>query len=786
MRISIGNSRKDLHWKVRNLSWADLVAKLSETRRTSETVAEYKAMSKDDRSERKDIGGFVGGVIKGGRRQKKNVKSRTLITLDADYATGTSWEDAVMVYDCAMAMYSTHSHQPKAPRLRFVIPLDREVTPEEYEPIARRVAADIGIDQFDVTTYEATRLMYWPSTPTDGEFVFEQQAGDPLCADTVLARYDDWHDASSWPTGSLESTVRKKEAKAQGDPRSKPGIVGIFCRTYDIRSAIETFLADEYSPCLDPGRYTYTKGSTSAGVVIYGDDFAYSHHSTDPAGGQLCNAFDLVRLHKFADLDQDVEPGTAVNKLPSYSAMCDFAREDEAVKSTLVSERLSEAAEAFSGDDPDISWASELDVDKKGNIRLTTVNFVTILEHDPNLAGAFAVNLFNDRPCLMKSTPFAQCKDAVSGEPWTDDMMSSLTVYLEQTYDLYSPARLQIALDTVMGNHTFHPVRDYLNSLTWDGVRRGDRLFVHYLGADDDEYTRTVTRKWLTAAVARVMRPGCKFDNLVVLVGSQGIGKSYLGGRLGRSWFSDTFTTVQGKDAYDQLKGCWIIEIAELSAMKKAEVESVKMFISKQEDTYRGAYRHYSQVNKRQCVFYGTTNDDAFLRDQTGNRRFWPIAVDKEKADYDVFDLTDDEVDQVWAEAVQWYKRGESLYLSSEMSAVAAEKQRAFTEIDPRLAQVEEYLDMPIPENWETLSKTDRRNYIQGFLSVDDTPMVQRETICVNELAYELYGRDELQPWQSKEYTNILRSVRGWRRTGEQLRTAYGRQRVFRRVEHED
>lgn len=791
MKITTGRSRKDTHWKVKEVEWGKLVAKLMKPVTTPETMSEYKAMSKDDKAEVKDIGGFVGGVIEGGRRTRSAVKSRSLVTLDADFAEQNAWETASCLCDFMMCYYSTHSHTPKAPRLRFVIPLDREVTPEEYEPIARRVASWIGIDQFDITTYEPSRLMYWPSVASDAEFKCGCSDEDTpfLCADDVLATYHDWRDTTEWPLGSSEQTVRVKQAKAQGDPTEKPGLIGAFCRVYDVPSAIETFLPDIYLASDDPNRYTYTAGSTTGGLVLYQNgSFAYSHHSTDPACGVLCNAFDLVRLHKFGELDYGVDRDTPINKLPSYQAMCDFASEDPEVKKGILQERQEAAAAAFAEapDEPDAdAWMQELEFNKKGQLLPSIENFRIILDKDPRLVGCFGTNTFRGTLCLRKDAPWRPCFDAVNGDMWTDSDSSELIRYIDVNYGLYSKDRFNIALDVAFAQHSFHPVRDYLNTLTWDGTKRAEMLFVNYFGAPNDVYTKTVTRKWLAAAVARVFTPGVKFDNLVVLVGAQGIGKSYLGHKLGRGWFSDTFGTVQGKEAYEQLKGNWIIEIAELSAMRRAEVEAVKMFISKQEDTFRGAYKRYAEVNKRQCVFYGTTNDDQFLSDTTGNRRFWPIRADMASAPLSVFDLTEYEVDQIWAEAVVWVKKGESLYLSQELTKIAAEEQADYLPRDPRIDQIAEYLDKPIPDNWDELSKADRRNYIQGFLSADG-PTHLRDVVSTPEIAYELFGQDVIQLWQAREYAKLLKQIPGWKRTRGHKRTIYGRPEQYVRTEAED
>ena len=209
--ISTGKSRKETRWKIKTVEWEKLVEKLRCTFRTAETVAEYKAAPKERKSEIKDVGGFVGGAVEGGRRIKGSVKKRSLITLDMDYAEPDVWDDIML--DCAMVMYSTHSHTPETPRFRLVIPLNREVNVEEYEAIARKVAERIGIDQFDDSSYQAERLMYFPSTSKDGEYIFEYSEGDPLNADEVLATYRDWRDISQWAVSSRVEGVIHREMK---------------------------------------------------------------------------------------------------------------------------------------------------------------------------------------------------------------------------------------------------------------------------------------------------------------------------------------------------------------------------------------------------------------------------------------------------------------------------------------------------------------------------------------------------------------------------------------------
>lgn len=236
--------------------------------------------------------------------------------------------------------------------------------------------------------------------------------------------------------------------------------------------------------------------------------------------------------------------------------------------------------------------------------------------------------------------------------------------------------------------------------LTWDGTPRADTIFIDYLGAEDTEYTRTVTRKALIGAVARVMQPGCKHDHILVLVGPQGCRKSTTLAKLGKSWFSDSFYTVQGKEAYEQLQGFWLIEMGEMAATRKAELEQIKQFVSKQSDSYRAAYARRTQERPRQCAFFGTTNDDEFLRDATGGRRFWPVTVtDKGRETGDYF--TPEIVDQVWAEIMVRYNAGEVWYLNdAKIEAEARAIQDEHTEMNGKQSLIEKFVNTLLPEDW--------------------------------------------------------------------------------------
>lgn len=785
--LATGKSKKETHWKNKNMLYSALVEKLSNTTRTPETYAEYKKLPKTEKDSLKDVGGFVGGSLKNGRRKAENVANRTLLTLDLDYVNGDIWSSIELLWDFACAMYSTHTHAPDNQRLRLVIPLSRPVLPDEYQAISRMVADDLGIDQFDDTTYEPSRLMYWPSTSFDGEYVFKVQDLQWLNPDDVLSRYTfGWQDVSYWPESSRARAKLNSAIKKQEDPLEKKGVIGAFCRTYSISEAVAEFLNDIYTAGADDTRYTYAEGSTTGGVVVYEDKFSFSHHGTDPTSGTLCNAFDLVRIHKFGDLDDDAKEDTPANRLPSFTRMSEFASADKNVMQTLGRERMEKAQEDFDvaieDEELDTEWVKQLTYTEQGKIRSTISNFLLIIENEPLLKGKIAYNEFSNRAMVLGKLPWR--KEKVMSD-WTDTDDSGLREFIEKYYSISSTAKCADALALSFERHSFHPIKDYLNSLVWDGVERINTLFIDYLGAEDTNYVRTVTRKIIVAAVARVFVPGIKFDNMPTLSGPQGIGKSTLIKKLGKEWYSDSLTTVTGKEAYEQLQGVWLLEMGEMMATKKADIESTKHFLSKTEDIYRVAYGRRTSRFPRQCVFIGTTNDREFLRDRTGNRRFWPIDVGVVGRTKSVFkDLTDYEIDQVWAEAVELWKNNEPLYLSSEEEKEAQKQQDSHSEESAKAGLIQEYLDRPITDNWYNLDILERRKYIHGS-DFGDLPdgNIRRDKTCVMEIWVELFNGDpkQLTSMTAREINDILSGFHEWEKHKSKLRfgKSYGVQRAY-------
>ena len=404
LSISLGNKRTDKVWTQTTYSLEQFEARISRTIRTAETVAEYQRLPKAKQDSIKDVGGFVLGRLDKGRRKKDAVLARSALTLDMDFATPSIMEEIELFFSFFAYFYSTHKHTSEHPRLRLIIPLSREVTAEEYQAVARKVAEDIGMELFDDTTYEPSRLMYWPSTSQDGAFVFKKLEGDFLNPDQVLARYQNWKDTTEWPVSSRQNKLLERAMAKQSDPLEKTGLIGAFNRTYTITEAIEKFLGEVYKASSIPGRFDYVHATTSAGLVIYDDKFAYSHHATDPYGHRLLSAFDLVRLHLFGDQDDEDKKDTT--KQPSYKAMQDFVLKDVATRETLARERLADATLEFTDRD---NWQSSLELDKTGRVKDTLSNIATILHFDPNLQNIVynefknVIDVIGELPCSILS-----------------------------------------------------------------------------------------------------------------------------------------------------------------------------------------------------------------------------------------------------------------------------------------------------------------------------------------------------------------------------------------------
>lgn len=770
LNIAYGNSCMAKKWSNKTITWDGLRKKLKTTIRTTESVEEYQKMKRSDRQAAKDKGGFVGGKLREGRRRRENVVSRSMLTMDVDKAEKGFIDTYTMLSPYASILYTTHSHTPDAPRVRIIVPLTRDVSPDEYTAITRYFAAEWGIDQFDECSYRPHQLMYWPTTPANGEYICKEIEGAWLDPDVFLEGKE-WRDCSQLPTSSRESEVRDNSGKKAEDPFTKKGVVGAFCRAYPISRVMNEMLSDVYEEAAIKGRYQYKEADSQAGVMVYDDKFAYSFHASDPACGQLLNSFDLVRVHRYGDDDEK----------KSFQKMAEYAVTLNDVKIELSKEKEEELSEDF---DDSEDWHSRLTYrPRSSQLENTVSNLLLILENDPDYQN-FGYNEMAGRVEVTGEVPWDRPRD---NKYWRDADTNQLKASLDRRYLAFSTRNHDVAFSKVADDRSFHPIREYLQSLPkWDGVKRVEKILVECLEAEDTEYVRTVTRKTFAAAVARIMHPGTKFDSVLVLDGKQGIGKSTLFKDLiGEEYYCETLNLedMRNKAGAEKLQGFWIVEVAELAGMKKADIESVKAFLTATDDKYRPSYGRTVESHPRQCIIIASVNGDrGYLRDITGNRRYWVVKV-KQTEQRKKWNFTQEDKDQIWAEAKAIYESGEKLYLEGDMIEQAEGAQMKAMEEDERKGVVEEYLNTLLPANWDTMDLYERRNW----LSEKDGPTavkgeVERTEVCNLEIWSECFGNPEmtLRPNDSYAIAALMTQIPGWKRTNHIRKLPiYGRQRLY-------
>lgn len=683
-KITTGGSVSEKKWETVETTWVDFVTRCRTPKRTGETTKQYARWGADNKTKRlctraKDVGGFVGGTLttSPGARKKDNIAGRTLVTLDADTAAADFKDRVAEALEGVAAVgYTTHSHTAESPRWRVVIPLSREVSPDEGEVLSRMAAERIGAQYFDTTTHQRERLFFWPSVSCDGLFDSFELEGLPMDAD-----------AAPGDPADTDRAERAKESKQKGGspsprsratpPQDKKGIVGAFCRVYTVADAITRYLSHVYAYDQRTGKYTYLGGSTVNGGCVFEDGAFYSHHSTDPAGKHPLNAFDLVRVHLYGTLDAEAKPETPINKLPSYMAMQELCREDDRVRVELMKSRMSTVADFSDMIDPaDLSdtepgsdasdWMKKLHTTKNGSIDPRKVeNFHMILLNAPEFSGV-RYDLF-----ACKDVDLNGRYSKAPGEEVTEEGRQKMRVIFER-YGLKTGGNtVSDAMTATRTERGYHPVRDYLDALKWDGFLRVETLLSRFLGADDSNLNREVIKCFMVAAVARVYDPGCKFDNVLLLCGPEGTGKSsFFRVLFSDRYFGDSLSFDQNaQQRYESIAGYWCNEIAEMMGYSRKESSDVKNYLSKQRDRLRRAYGKGEEDFPRQCVFCMTTNEDFFLKDiDEGNRRFWVVPVPGlTDSEYQKWcKRLEEERDQIFAEAVNLYRRGAPLELSRE------------------------------------------------------------------------------------------------------------------------
>jgi hypothetical protein len=750
LNIAIGSSRRAVKWQNTQISWQQLLMKLEKPTITKETIECYVAMTKSEQDNIKDVGGFVGGFCKNESRSKSSISSRDLLCWDFDNCTTEIYKKLAKLDEMKVTyvIHSTHKHTPTKPRLRVIIPLEVTLSSKhgEYEFAIEKMTEKLDLmDMVDRISFERNRLVYWPSISSNAEYYFKSGEGEYLNWLPYLEGFEGDGQENKNPgqtkTNKGQNKDKTKKRWYKKDPRLVTGVIGAFNRTYPISKCIAEFLSDVYSGPDERGRYTFIAGTGASGVEVKDDDtLCQSYHSTDPArcykGSEKpreCNSFDLIMIHKYDD-DQD-----KLKKAIKWALELDDIHEDEKFKK----EQEYNFYRGVAWDIEQIQMMGK-EGQKISYPLLSESNLAILLDH---LGVKIAYNEMMQRKFI-------------DGVKWEDDDYSVMKDRC-QAYKFKSMSRPDLLshLNILAKKNSYHPIKAYLESLKWDGVARVETLLSTYFDAVDNEYTRGIMRKVLAGAVKRVYEPGCEMQYMLVLSGTSDIGKSSFWRRLaGEEWFSDDMqlTDMGPRTGTEKIQNKWIVELPELSGMKKADMEAVKAFLTRQEDVCRLAYGRETSNLARQSIMVGTTNEDGFLKDLTGNKRFLPVKVTRRLKD-------DLDRDQIWAEVMTFWEN-EDIRLSQKLRYMAEQAANEAMEVDDKFALVVKFLETKIPLNvWQDMKIWERQEFIKNaddkekntFLSKD---LFLREKVAPLEIWCECFGRtkDSIKRADSNEITACL------------------------------
>lgn len=735
--------RNSTHWRNGKVTWGDLLDWI------------------EDPAEHKECGGYILGKLKkNGERTSANIASRSAVTLDADRADEDFLTRVDLSFRNALIVHSTYQHMngTEGPRYRLIIPVDRDLRPEEYRPAARQLMKQLGEQYFDRTADEAARFMFKPAAEIPELYETLVIEGEAVSADRLLE----------------DTLIPDHVLKTKRDPFSLAGLAGTFNRIYtDFGELVETYdLPYEHE---GSDRWHLVGASSVAGMGEVSDGLWYSHHAGDPVHGHAQTAFDLVRIHRFGEQDAGTSEKTPINRLPSYKSMLDLAAEDPRVKDDLLSD-FDKLDDAVAGDEADDSWTNRLAVGRNGKTN-DDVHTWTLIRRNDEVFRGLSLNEMTAGIETRVDLPWRE-KDEPSPTFNRNDR-HELRTRIEKLYG-FRPERsyLDDMVNATAAAQSYHPIRDYLRGLEWDGVERVETCLP---GVRPTRYTRFVARRAMIAAVARIMEPGCKWDHMPILYGKEGLGKSYWIHRISLG-FSAALGRIGDKDTLLTMQRSWFMVSDEGHAIKGTSFDAQKEFLTRTEDTFRRPYDVEAQTIKRHSVIWGTTNDKSFLTRAEGNRRFLIVSAE-DPIDFE--DLTDEYVAQVWAEAVVYYQLGEQWHLTDEESAIAKAERELYTLEDPSEGMVREYLETLFPSKWEDKAPEERAWWYRtrgDELSEKGTRRL--EQVCTAQILVEALGRrmGEWRPDDLRSIADTLDRVDGWTALpGKRDVPKYGPQRVWSR-----
>jgi putative DNA primase/helicase len=768
--VAYADRPNDAHWKNDTVTWEDILGWVASPAKRKE-CGNY-ILATLERTEKVHAG--ADGPCTDVHRDNRSVGRRSaVLALDIDAPeTGFDVVVEMVLADHTYVMHTTHSSTPSEPRYRLLVQTDRDMAPDEYVEATQALALRLGKDQFDTGSFQAARFMFKPACKKPEWYDSWINEGVPVRVDDLLAEYD--RDLSELPM--------PKVGKNKRDPYSIDGPVGAFNRVFE---DLDVLIATYHLPYekVSDDRYTLEGSSAEAGMgpVSGAAGLYYSHHANDPAYAVTCSAFDLVRLHLFGEEDESAKPGTPINKLPSNESMLDLAMRDPRVVNEVLSSRAEDDFSPVTDEDDEAhneGWKGLLRLTNRGAFIDDRPNWDIVLKHEPT----FSLLYFNEltkSPEVSADLPWRKVTPLSRTFDGTDHV--KMRAYIEREIRFRVPKEYiyDLVVEKAVDNRV-SPVRDYLESLVWDGKERVETCLP---GVSDSRYNRLVARKILAAAVARVYEPGLKWDHTLVLHGPEGVGKSTWIEKLAnvglpeRRTYHYTLGAINSKDTLLAMHMSWIVVSDEGHSLRKADNDALKEFLTRTHDVFRMPYDRDTVVHPRQCVIWSTTNDDTFLRRQEGNRRFLMVRCLER---FDIEAMTQDVVDQLWAEAVAMYKAGEQLWLTDDESLLAELERDPFLEEDTNAGVLENFLAMQVPLDWWDRSPEARQEWKEGRAhGFEQEGDIVVDRTCSRQLWHEALGQ-RVPPRRADllEITASLKAL-GWVSSGHAHFPGYGTQTIF-------
>lgn len=851
--LKIGTSRGH-RGKVKNqrLTWTELIEKLSNPAVDNITKAQYNKLPVTEQVKLKNRGYFTSSqFLNGDRNIKHIVPFKSVITWDVDKLTVEQFHELInpdpdlsVLAPYEHFVYTTRSHTKERPRARVVLPLYEEVGLDAADAVSRILAErfDAKMTAVDPVSFRPAQIMYMPSVSADqkSDFITYRNRGKLLNAHAdVLDVWDqDWKNRDLLPRGEREDKPRESMIGKVQHPTEKRGWVGAFCRTISVIDGL-FMLSEFYEPAEDgpdPTRWSYIKGTSRGGVLVFPEDERfYSNHSSDPCYMQNLTIFDGFRIHLFGDLDsaEDEFGERDVTKSKSYLAMIEHIQKSddfEDVRKEYVSTRYDLDAmaddsefEAELIDDAPVTekpavvvvsakankekLLASLTLSEKGTVLNTLDNIRTILRYDVHFAGAFGYNELAGQPVVLRSINSKKLDIAsprIHSRYGGDELDDSLVTVVRTMFSSkegkggwglrVGKEDMHSAIEMVAKENRFHPVKRYLEGLKWDGVPRLATMLHDYFHVAQHSYHEQAATLSFVAAVTRIYEPGHKFDHMLVLEGPQGCGKSTAVSIFATQldWFVEFSADPNNiKTVIENIQGAWIIEWSELSAIDRAESEAVKAMISGRKMTARMSYGRQAKTFKPSGVFFGTTNSEQYLRDLTGNRRFWPVKIPPGKQ-IDTAGLRE-AMPMIWAEAVEhyrWLRRvlptADHLPLmlppDAAVVAVATQEQRVVRGVEEIWeGQIHEWLETPVSE-YELQAETIRGGHEPDLDDLDDDSKKSlRQKVCIAQVATSCLGLEirRVSRTERDAIARGLNSAPGWK-PYKQLRFGkFGQQKAW-------